>query len=82
MDHTQCLYVIGFIPNLQRWAIEPTAQVKWLTNIEVVEGPWWGHQMEATLGQLVSIDSVPSQGSHPNMGETRPKLGHLGQLAR
>lgn len=23
------------------------ASVKWLTNIEVVEGPWWGHQMEA-----------------------------------
>ncbi|CAK9014703.1 unnamed protein product [Durusdinium trenchii] len=23
------------------------ASVKWLTKIEVVEGPWWGHQMEA-----------------------------------
>jgi len=64
-DHTQYgLYVIGFIANLQRWAIEPTVEVKWLTNIEVVEGPWWGHQMEATLGQLVSIDSLPSRGSH------------------
>ena len=23
------------------------ASVKWLTDIQVVEGPWWGHQMEA-----------------------------------
>ena len=53
--------------------------MKWLTKIEVVEGPWWGHQMEA--GACASWRDCTSAGKVGGPFGFKPSVSEAHQVS-